>query len=182
LNNQLNQSFKIGLLFISCFFILLSCRPQKNNSSGNSKKKSESSGGNIWKFRGTIEIEDNPNYTKIFQTALRKKRPIFISFYTDWCTTCPFMNDEMIRKQPIVKLLEDEFVSYIVDAESAGGYKLANEYKIAAYPTILLLNSEGEEISRYVGLADEYKVMQLSKSAIIAEEKFQKKKEKERNK
>lgn len=105
--------------------------------------------------------------------ALKKRRPIFISFYTDWCTTCPFMNEGMIQKQPIVDLLEENFVSYIIDAERGDGYKLAMEYKIAAFPTILYLNSEGEEISRYVGIPDEHKVLQYAKAAIQAEDKFQ---------
>jgi thioredoxin-related protein len=85
----------------------------------------------------------------------------------------------MIKKQPIVSLLEDDFVSYIIDAERGDGYKLANEYKIAAFPTILYLNSEGEEISRYVGLPGEHKVLQLTKSAIQAEDKFREMKQKE---
>lgn len=176
----MNKQFIFKSIFtISCVFLLIGCRPQQNNSSGNRNSK-EQGGGRVWKFRGVVEIEDNPSYTGIFQKSLKKNRPIFISFYTDWCTTCPFMNDEMIKKQPIVNFLEENFVGYIIDAELADGYKIATEYKVPAYPTILFLNSEGEEISRYLGLPDEYKVMQLAKSAVIAEEAFQKRKQKEK--
>lgn len=162
------------MIIILCVALLMGCRPQKKTSNSNGKTESS---GNIWKFRGRIELKENPRYTSLFQAALKKRRPIFISFYTDWCTTCPYMNDEMIKKQPTIRFLEEEFVSYIVDAELADGYKLALEYKIAVYPTILFLTSEGVEISRYVGLPDEYKVNQLAKSAVIAEEKFQKMKQ-----
>lgn len=120
----------------------------------------------------------NPTYTGLFQMALKKRRPIFISFYTDWCTTCPFLNEGVIQKQPVVGILEEDFVSYIIDAERGDGYKLAVEYKIAAFPTILYLNSEGEEISRYVGIPDEHKIIQFAKSAIQAEDKFQEMKQK----
>jgi hypothetical protein len=84
----------------------------------------------------------------------------------------------MIKKQPIIDLLEENFVSYLIDAERSDGYKLASEYNIAAYPTILYLNSEGVEISRYVGVPDEHKVIQYAKSAIQAEKKFQNEKQK----
>jgi hypothetical protein len=40
------------------------------------------------------------------------------------------------------------------------------------------LNSEGVEISRYVGVPDEHKVIQYAKSAIQAEKKFQNEKQK----
>lgn len=161
---------------------LVSCRPQRSNISGKSSKSEVKETRTFWKVRGTVEIENNPTYTGVFQKAIRKRRPIFISFYSDWCETCPYMNEEMIQKQPIVGYLEDEFVSFIVDAETSEGYKLATDYNIAAYPTILFLNSEGEEISRYIGLVDDYKIMQMAKSAVIAEDKFQKIKEKERKK
>jgi thiol-disulfide isomerase/thioredoxin len=158
--------------------LIVGCRPQKTTTSGNNSDKN-GTGGNFWRLGGAIEVKYNPTYTGLFQMALKKRRPIFISFYTDWCTTCPFMNEGMIKKQPIVSLLEDDFVSYIIDAERGDGYKLANEYKIAAFPTILYLNSEGEEISRYVGLPGEHKVLQLTKSAIQAEDKFREMKQKE---
>jgi thiol-disulfide isomerase/thioredoxin len=161
-----------------CGIAIVSCRPQKTTTSSGDTDKNTAYNGNIWRFRGTIEVAYNPTYTGLFQKALKKRRPIFISFYTDWCTTCPFFNEGMIQKQPIVSLLEENFVSYIIDAERGDGYKLAVEYKIAVYPTILYLNSQGEEISRYVGIPDEHKVLQFAKSAIQAEEKFQEMKEK----
>jgi thioredoxin-related protein len=159
---------------------IIGCRPQttSSTSSSNNDNKGSSSGGIAWRSRGTIEIEYNPTYTGLFQMALKKRRPIFISFYTDWCATCAFLNEGMIQKQPIVGVLEEDFVSYIIDAERGDGYKLAVEYKIAAYPTILFLNSEGQEISRYVGIPDEHKVIQYAKSAIQAEDKFQETKQK----
>lgn len=162
--------------------VLVSCRPQKSTTVGSNSKSNDKETRTFWKVRGTVEIEENPTYTGLFQKAIKKRRPIFISFYSDWCETCPHMNEEMIRKQPIIGYLEDEFVSFLVDAETAEGYKLATEYKIAAYPTILFLNSEGEEISRYIGLIDDYKVMQMAKSAVLAEDKFQKKKERQNKK
>lgn len=151
-----------------------SCQPQKTTTNTN---ESSTSSGNFWNFGGAVEVEFNPTYTGLFQKALKKRRPIFISFYTDWCLTCPYMNENRIQKQPIIALLEENFVSYIIDVERSDGYKLANEYKIAAYPTILFLNSEGEEISRYIGVPDQHKVIQLGKSALQAEERFQKMKD-----
>lgn len=176
--------FKIrfwSLLLFSCI-ALVGCRPQQTTTGS---KKSISNTGEtrtFWKVRGKEEIKENPTYTGLFQRAIKKRRPIFISFYSDWCETCPHMNEEMIKKQPIIGYLEEEFVSFLVDAETAEGYKLATEYNIAVYPTILFLNSEGEEISRYIGLIDDYKVMQMAKSAVIAEDKFQKMKEKQKKK
>lgn len=182
LNTQI--IFKIGLWSILTFscIALVSCRPQKSTTGSKNSKSEVNETRTFWKVRGTIEIEENPTYTEVFQKAIKKRRPIFISFYADWCTTCPYMNEEMIKKQPIVGYLEDEFVSFLVDGETAEGYKLATEYNIAAYPSILFLNSEGTEISRFIGLIDDYKIMQMAKSAIIAEDKFQKIKEKERKK
>jgi len=170
-------TFRIFILLISSLS-LWSCRPQRTTSNSNAKDKEKTS--SFWKFRGTVDIIENPKYTEVFQTALSKKRPIMISFYTDWCTTCPFLQEEIIKKQPIIGLLEDNFVSYFADAELADGNKLANEYGVLAYPTVLFLNSEGEEISKYVGLPTDNDLLKFVKSAMSEEEKFQRKKERKK--
>jgi thiol:disulfide interchange protein len=162
--------FRIFIIFISAI-CLFSCRPQKTTSS---KEKTEER--SLWRFRGTVDIIENPEYTEVFQTALKKQRPVMISFYADWCTTCPFLQEEIIKKQPIIGLLEDNFVSYFIDAELPDGNRLTNEYGILAYPTVLFLNSEGEEISKYVGLPTDNDLLKFVKSAINEEEKFQKRK------
>ena len=174
--------FKISFWLLFSFIILVSCRPQKSATDKNNSKSGNNGVLGFWKVMGTIEIERNPTYTGVFQKAIKKRRPIFISFYSDWCETCPYMNDEMIRQYPVINYLEDEFVSFLVDGETSEGYKLTEDYNIAAYPTILFLNSEGEEISRYIGLIDEHKIMQMAKSAVVEEDKFQKQKEKPRKK
>lgn len=168
--------FRIFILLISCSS-LWSCRPQRTTSS---KEKTEETSGYFWRFRGTFEIIDNPKYTEVFQTALKKQRPVMISFYTDWCTTCPFLQAEIIKKQPIIGLLEENFVSFFVDAELVDGNKLASEYGILAYPTVLFLNSESEEISKYVGLPTDNDLLKFVKSAIKEEEKFQKRKDRKK--
>lgn len=182
MNKQLILKIGFWTLLIFGCIALVSCRPQKSTTGSTTSKSTTNEPRTFWKVRGTVEIEDNPNYTRVFQRAIKKCRPIFISFYSDWCVTCPHMNEEMIKKQPIIGYLEDEFVSFLVDAETAEGYKLATEYNIAAYPTILFLNSEGQEISRYIGLIDDYTVMKMAKSAVLAEDKFQKEKEKQNKK
>ncbi len=175
---------KIGfwaLLILGCI-AFVSCQPQKSTTDNTTSKPTTSNSRTFWKVGGTVEIEENPNYTRIFQRAIKKRRPIFLSFYSEWCVTCPYMNEEMVKKQPIIGYLEDEFVSFLVDAETMEGYKLATEYNIAAYPTILFLNSEGEEISRYIGLIDDYTIMKMAKSAVLAEDKFQREKERQSKK
>ncbi len=103
-----------------------------------------------------------------------------ISFYTDWCTTCPFLQEEIIKKQPIISLVEENLVTFLMDAELLDGSKIANEYGVLAYPTVLFLNSEGEEISKYVGLPSDNDLLKFVKSAISEEEKFQRKKERKK--
>lgn len=90
------------------------------------------------------------------------------------------MNDEIIQQSSFNYYLENEFVSFLVDAETMEGNKLAQEYQVVAYPTVLFLNSEGQEISKHIGVVSENKVMQLAKSAVIAEDRFQKMKERQR--
>lgn len=184
LNNQTTHKFNFWF-WVSIISILLigGCRPPQEAASELEETESTAeSSRTFWKVAGRIEIENNPSFTHVFQRAVRKRRPIFISYYAKWCETCPYMNEETVTQPPVSLYLENEFVSFLVDAETNEGNALAKEYQVVAYPTIIFLNSEGEEISRHIGLATEHKIMQLAKSAVIAEDKFQRTKELQRRK
>jgi thiol:disulfide interchange protein len=181
-NNQTTSIFRFWLFLpIVSLSVVVGCRPQEVTivESEVTEPTTENT-RTFWKIPGRVSIENNPNFTYVFQKAIKKRRPIFISFYSEWCETCPYMNDEIIQQSSFNYYLENEFVSFLVDAETMEGNKLAQEYQVVAYPTVLFLNSEGQEISKHIGVVSENKVMQLAKSAVIAEDRFQKMKERQR--
>ncbi|MEW5701736.1 MAG: tetratricopeptide repeat protein [Candidatus Zixiibacteriota bacterium] len=76
------------------------------------------------------------------------KRQVLLALYTDWCRWCRVM-DESTFADPGVIDLEKRLVFVRVDAEIDTA--TARRFAVWAYPTMVLTNSEGQEVDRVVG-------------------------------
>ncbi len=85
-----------------------------------------------------------------------KKAPelIFIDCYTTWCGPCKKMSDEVFTQKSIGEFFNANFLNLKIDMEKGEGITVAKEYNIKAYPTFLILDSDGKEINRIIGSSD----------------------------
>lgn len=66
-------------------------------------------------------------------------------FSAQWCGPCKAM-------KPIIEEFEQEYLEpAIIKVDADDEFKLAQEHKIQAVPTFILLSAEGEEIRRHRG-------------------------------
>jgi thiol:disulfide interchange protein DsbD len=83
-------------------------------------------------------------------------RGVVIDFYADWCIPCKEL-DALTFTDPKVIELSKEFETYKADLTkslSAEVETLREKYKIVGVPTVLILNSSGEEMNRITGFVD----------------------------
>lgn len=76
---------------------------------------------------------------------------VFVDCYTTWCGPCKMMTEEIFPKKEAGDFFNTHFVNVKFDMEKGEGKELAKQFKIRAYPTFILLNSEGKEMYRVVG-------------------------------
>ncbi len=80
-------------------------------------------------------------------------RGVIIDFYADWCIPCKEL-DALTFSDPEVIKVSKEFETYQADLTETLSIEvehLREKYKIVGVPTILILNSKGEEVERIVG-------------------------------
>ena len=75
---------------------------------------------------------------------------VFIDFYTTWCEPCKRLDKDTWTDAGVGKLVGDKAVALKLDAEKEGK-PVAARYKITAYPTLLLMKTDGTEVDRIVG-------------------------------
>lgn len=90
-----------------------------------------------------------------FKDALAKaeaeKKPMMIDFYTDWCKWCDTLDVKTYTDPKVSEFVTNNVVPYKIDAEKGEGVEIAKKYGVKAYPTVLLIRADGEEIDRLLG-------------------------------
>jgi thiol:disulfide interchange protein DsbD len=83
-------------------------------------------------------------------------RGVIIDFYADWCIPCKEL-DALTFSDPDVIELSKEFETYKADLTkslSPEVESLRDRFKIVGVPTVLILNSNGEEVERITGFVN----------------------------
>ena len=98
------------------------------------------------------------NLEKAQENAKEKGLPIFVDFTgSDWCGWCFKLRDDIFSQEEFIQyatenliLVKLDFPRNIPQTEEIKTYNnnLARKYGIKGFPTILLLNSEGQVIAR----------------------------------
>jgi thiol:disulfide interchange protein DsbD len=81
------------------------------------------------------------------------KSGVIIDFYADWCIPCKEL-DALTFSDPEVIKVSEEFETYkadLTESLSSEVEQLREKYKIVGVPTVLILNSNGEEVERITG-------------------------------
>jgi thioredoxin-related protein len=83
--------------------------------------------------------------------AQAEKKPVMIDFMTDWCRWCDTLDLRTYTDASVEEFINARVIPIKIDAEKGEGIALDKKYAIQAYPTILLINADGDEIDRIVG-------------------------------
>lgn len=84
--------------------------------------------------------------------AARSGKPVILHFTADWCSWCTKMKQETYTDAKVAKLMRDDFVIAMVDSDH--NPVLSFFYGVQSLPTIWILDSEGQGITRINGYKD----------------------------
>lgn len=103
-------------------------------------------------------------YEEALKVAEAEHKLLFLDAYTSWCAPCKKMAGEVFTRPDVGALLNTYFVSVKYDM---GSYpELQKQLEINAYPTFLILRSDGTEQHRIVGGCDAEEFIQRVKEGL----------------
>lgn len=79
---------------------------------------------------------------------------IFIDFFTTWCGPCKRLASNVFPTKQVGDYLNGKYVCLKIDAEKGEGVELAKKYGVAAYPTLAVINADGELLGSFAGLKE----------------------------
>lgn len=141
------MKMRIGILFVALFSLLLMTSASSLVTTG-------------------IEFDD---MTLEKAKVLSKKtgKLIFIDCYTDWCGPCKRMAATSFKDETVGKLYNDNFIKLKVEMEkNPDGRALAQRYKVRAYPTLLIIDGDGNLVKQIVGMQSKDGLLMFAKSAM----------------
>ncbi len=113
------------------------------------------SGEVAWLSAGTDADVD-----RAFAQARAEKKPLLLYWGAKWCPPCNQLKATLFNRQDFIERSR-AFVPVYVDGDLPGAQKLGTRFKVRGYPTLILFNPEGAEITRLPGEVDAPQVMKV---------------------
>ncbi len=85
-----------------------------------------------------------------FALARAQTKPMFVYWGAKWCPPCNQVKATLFNRQDFIERSR-AFVPVYVDGDSPGAQKLGARFRVSGYPTMLLFNPQGVEMTRLPG-------------------------------
>ena len=100
------------------------------------------------------------SYEKIISRAKQENKYVFVDFYATWCGPCKRMDEKTFTDAKVQDLL-NSMIAADWDAEKDPHIAIAKQYKVSAYPTLLVIGPDGKEVDRHLGYLDPAEFIQI---------------------
>ena len=112
-----------------------------------------------------IPLSSDPSFTRELQhqksdyeEALKKAgkegKMVFMDCYTVWCGPCKMMNERVFTQKVVGDYFKKHFIPLKVDMEKGEGIALRKKFDVNAFPTMFILDAEGNIVGKLQGARD----------------------------
>jgi len=115
---------------------------------------------------GGVNFTKNMTWAQVKALAAKEKKMIFFDAYTSWCGPCKYLERSVYTNASVAAFFNANFINVKFDMEKGEGVRLAEEYNITAYPTLLFFSPEGKPLHKFIGALDANDFLQLGKDAM----------------
>jgi len=114
----------------------------------NAKPSGHDEAGIAWK-----NATNDAEVDAAFALAKSESKPVFVYWGAKWCPPCNQVKATLFNRQDFIERSR-AFVPVYVDGDSPGAQKLGARFKVSGYPTMVLFNPQGTEMTRLPGEVD----------------------------
>lgn len=112
-----------------------------------------------------ITFLENLTWQEVKNKAARENKMIFFDGYTTWCGPCKYLDKDVYTDESVAAYFNENFINVKFDMEKGEGIKLAEEFSIYSYPTLLFFSPDGKPVHKYIGAMEPAEFLELGKDA-----------------
>lgn len=106
-----------------------------------------------------ITLQWNTNLNTSLTSAQKDNKLVFIDFYTDWCGYCKQLDEETFTDQAVKEKFAQKYVLVKINGDQ--NPDLVSKYQIYGYPTLVILDSNGNEVKRQEGFVTPSEILSI---------------------
>ncbi len=103
---------------------------------------------------------DGANIDAVFAQAKAANKPVFLYWGAVWCPPCNQIKATVFNRQDFMERSK-LFVPVYLDGDTPGAQKLAAQFKVRGYPTMILFRPDGTELTRLPGEVEAGRYMEV---------------------
>lgn len=81
-------------------------------------------------------------------SAREERKPALLRFTASWCPPCRVMDARVWPDEDLGELVNQSFMPIEIDIDAPGAAEFARDYRVRGVPALVILDSEGKELSR----------------------------------
>lgn len=108
----------------------------------------------------------NHDFEEVLAQAKQEDKVVFVDVYTDWCYPCKKMDKKVFTNNEAASFYNKNFINYKLNAKGQVNKKLARRYGVRAYPTLVYVNGDGEQLGSSIGYIDAKQLVDFGKEIL----------------
>jgi thioredoxin 1 len=98
------------------------------------------------------ELFVDSDYASAQAQAKAKEKMVMIDFKAEWCGPCKVLDRTTWKDEKVIESVKEKAIAIKIDVDQHRD--LAAHFAIRSIPTIIFLDSDGNEVKRFIGYRD----------------------------
>jgi thioredoxin 1 len=110
---------------------------------------------------GKISFTDQ-KWADVLKLAKQTDRVIFVDAYASWCGPCKDIKARTFTNARVAAYFNAHFINVSIDMEKGEGLRLADQFAVDSYPTLLFIDDSGQILRKSEGFLDAGELLELA--------------------